>query len=99
MSCFEDCIYYAECEHRNPNLCGVAAPCSCFPGGDTDNCPVCKGKIWIYPTADEPNCGYPGPAILRLADLGDEQMTILLMWRDRDEELAALEMVENRKVD
>ena len=58
-------------------------------------CPVCKGKIWIYPTADEPNCGYPGPAILRLADLGDEQMTMLIMWRDRDEELAALEMVED----
>ena len=50
MSCFEDCIYYAECEHRNPDLCGVAAPCSCFPSGDTDNCPVCKGKIWIYPS-------------------------------------------------
>jgi len=50
MSRFEGCIYYAECEHRNPNPCGVAAPCSCFPGGDTDNCSVCRGKIWIYPS-------------------------------------------------
>ena len=27
----------------------IAAPRPCFPGGDTDNCSVCKGKIWIYP--------------------------------------------------
>lgn len=96
MSCFEDCIYYVECEHRNPNLCGVAAPCSCFPGGDVENCPVCEGKIWIYPTGEHPGDGYPGPAVLRLEDLSDDQMTMLLMWRDRDEELAALEMVEDR---
>lgn len=29
-------------------------------------------------------------AVLRLVDLSDEQMTMLLMWRDRDEELAGL---------
>lgn len=28
-------------------------------------------------------------AVLRLVDLSDEQMTMLLMWRDRDEEMAA----------
>ncbi len=33
-------------------------------------------------------------AVLRLVDLSDEQMTMLLMWRDRDEEMAALELVE-----
>lgn len=49
MTCFEDCIHHRECEHREPNLCGVAAPCSCFPIGPND-CPICNGKIWIYPT-------------------------------------------------
>ena len=45
MTCFEDCIYYERCEHQNPNLCGVAAPCTCFPAGDIDNCPICGGKM------------------------------------------------------
>ena len=93
MTCFKDCIHYEECEHQEPNLCGVAAPCPCFPAG-SDDCPICGGKIWIYPTAESPGDGLPGPAALRLADLSDEQMTLLLTWRDRDEEMAALELVE-----
>jgi hypothetical protein len=72
----------------------VAAPCTCFPFGP-DDCPICEGKIWIYPTAESPCDGLPGPAVLRLVDLSDEQMTMLLMWRDRDEEMAALELVED----
>ena len=94
MTCFEDCIYYERCEHQNPNLCGVAAPCTCFPAGDIDNCPICGGKIWIYPTAEEPDCGYPGPAVLRLADLTDEQMAMLLMWREHNAELEVLDPSE-----
>jgi hypothetical protein len=47
---------------------------------------------------EHPGDGYPGPAVLRLADLSDDQMTMLLMWRDRDEELVALEMVEEEYV-
>jgi len=96
MTCFKDCIYYEKCEHLNPNLCGVAAPCCHFPFC-SDDCPECGGKCWIYPTAECPGDGYPGPAVLRLVDLSDEQMTMLLMWRDRDEEMAALELVENKK--
>ncbi len=84
MSCFEDCIHYAGCEHRNPNLCGVAAPCSCFPGGDVENCPVCGGKIWIYPTLECPGDGYPGPAVLRVADLTEDQKRWLAMWAEKE---------------
>ena len=93
MTCFKDCIHYEECEHQEPNLCGVAAPCSCFPAGP-DDCPICGGKIWIYPTVECPGDGYPGPAVLLVADLSDEQMTMFLAWRNRDEEQAALGRVE-----
>ena len=71
MSCFEDCIHYAGCEHRNPNLCGVAAPCSCFPAGDTDNCPCMQGRakpntlyiwelIYEYEAAEQHKTKTPG---------------------------------------
>jgi hypothetical protein len=53
---------------------------------------VCGGKIWIYPTLECPGDGYPGPAVLRVADLTEDQKRWLAMWAEK-------ELVENRKED
>ncbi len=55
-----DCIYHAQCEHQEPNLCGVAVPGPLDENGDFE---------WSYPVAEFPAAGAPGPVKLRWAEI------------------------------
>lgn len=79
--CFEDCLYFPDCEHEEPNFCEVAAPCIRFPFCDK-NC-ECEGCYWIYPTKEHPGSGFPGPAKLKVEDLTEEQIALLDEWNKR----------------
>jgi hypothetical protein len=81
--CFTDCLYFADCEHEEPNFCGVAAPCRGFPFCD-ETCPDCGGCYWIYPTREHPTAVLPGPARIKVDDLTDEEIARLNEWNKKN---------------